>query len=46
MTLDDKIKALDLKCKGCETTFKFKAKWLSDPYNETHEAWNRRADNG
>ena len=36
------IMTLDLKCKGCETTFKFKAKWSSDPYNETHEAWNRR----
>ena len=40
------IMTLDLKCKGCETTFKFKAKWASDPYNETHEAWNRRVDNG
>ena len=35
---------LDLKCESCGTTFKFKAKWSSDPYNETHEAWNRRAE--
>ena len=39
------IMTLDLKCKGCGTTFKFKAKWSSDPYNETHEAWNRRKNN-
>ena len=40
------IMTLDLKCKSCGTTFKFKAKWSSDPYHETHEAWNRRADHG
>ena len=39
------IMTLDLKCKGCGTTFKFKAKWSSDPYNETYEAWNRRKNN-
>ena len=37
---------LDLKCKKCETIFKFKCKWLSSPYGEAIDAWNRRADNG
>ena len=39
------IMTLDLKFKGCGTTFKFKAKWSSDSYNETYEAWNRRKNN-
>ena len=39
------IMTLDLKCKGCETTFKFKAKWVTNPYNAAVEAWNRRANN-
>lgn len=40
------IMTLDLKCKGCGTIFKFKSKWVTAPYNETIEAWNRRTDNG
>ena len=36
------IMTLDLKCKGCETTFKFKTKWVTNPYNAVVEAWNRR----
>ena len=40
------IMTLDLKCKGCETTFKFKVKWETNPYNAAVEAWNRRVDNG
>lgn len=37
------IMTLDLKCKWCGTTFKFKSKWKDNPYTETIEAWNRRA---
>ena len=37
---------LDLKCKSCETIFKFKSKWSCNPYEEAIEAWNRRIDNG
>ena len=37
---------LDFKCKKCETVFKFKSKWVSNPYREAIDAWNRRADNG
>lgn len=37
-----KIMTLDLKCKNCETIFKFKAKWESNPYKESIEVWNRR----
>ncbi len=33
---------LDLKCKKCETAFKFKSKWIENPYAETVKAWNRR----
>ena len=38
-----KVMTMDLKCKGCETIFKFKSKWAVNPYKEATEAWNRRA---
>lgn len=41
-----KIMTLDVKCKKCETTFKFKHKWVLNPYVETVEAWNRRFNDG
>jgi Lar family restriction alleviation protein len=37
---------LDLKCMSCGTIFKFKSKWVTNPYKEAIEAWNRRVDNG
>lgn len=36
---------LRLKCKKCGTGYSFKAKWVSYPYIETVEAWNRRCEN-
>ena len=33
-----------LKCKKCGTGYSFKSKWVSDPYLETVEAWNRRCE--
>ena len=38
------IMTLDLKCRWCETTFKFRSKWTVNPYTETIEAWNRRVE--
>lgn len=37
-----KTMTLDLKCEECGTIFKFKSKWLMNPYKEATEAWNRR----
>lgn len=37
------IMTLDLKCKRCGTVFKFKSKWIVNPFREAIEAWNRRA---
>lgn len=42
----ERIMTLDLKCKRCETTFKFKSKWKDNPYSETINAWNRRVKDG
>jgi transcription elongation factor Elf1 len=39
------IMTLNLKCKKCGTTFKFRSKWNVNPYKEAIEAWNRRVDN-
>ena len=35
---------LRLKCKKCGTGYSFKSKWVSNPYFETVEAWNRRCE--
>ena len=37
-----KIMTLDLKCQHCGTIFKFKSKWVENPYTEAIEAFNRR----
>ena len=37
-----KIMTLDLLCNKCGTIFKFKSKWIENPYTEAIEAWNRR----
>lgn len=39
-----KIITLGLTCKKCKTGFKFRAKFVEDPYTEAREAWNRRAN--
>lgn len=41
-----KVMTLDVKCQKCETTFKFKHKWVVNPYVETVDVWNRRYDDG
>ena len=38
-----KIMTLDLMCRKCGTLFKFKSKWIENPYREAVESWNRRA---
>lgn len=40
------IMVIDIECRKCGTVFKFKSRWKSNPYEETAEAWNRRADHG
>lgn len=37
-----KIMTLDLMCRKCGTLFKFKSKWIENPYREAVESWNRR----
>ena len=37
------IMTLDLMCRKCGTLFKFKSKWIENPYREAVEAWNRRS---
>ena len=37
-----KTMTLYLKYEECGTIFKFKSKWLMNPYKEATEAWNRR----
>ena len=39
-----KTMTLDLKCKQCETIFKFKSKWNENPYQEAVAAFNRRTN--
>lgn len=36
---------LNLKCKRCNTSFRFNSKWKYEPYKEAIESWNRRSDN-
>lgn len=38
-----KIMTLDLMCRKCGTLFKFKSKWIENPYREAVESWNLRA---
>ena len=40
-----KIITLNLKCDKCETIFKFKSKWETNPIQEAIETWNRRIEN-
>lgn len=37
-----KIMTLNLKCQYCGTIFKFKSKWVENPYTEAIAAFNRR----
>lgn len=35
---------LRIKCKKSGTGYSFKSRWVSEPYFETVEAWNRRCE--
>lgn len=43
---EKKTMTLNLKCKACETIFKFKSKWEFTPYGEAVDAFNRRVGEG
>lgn len=43
-----KTMTLDLKCKQCETIFKFKSKWNENPYQEAvavSQSWTETSKN-
>lgn len=40
------IMTLFVTCYGCGTKYRFKSKFKENPYSETVNTWNRRADNG